>query len=108
MNKTRIYFLERIQQTKAGGHKIRKTPKMIQPLGKKGLAKVIAGVSASFGAYYLMHIGWMSYSRKREMELLEVAKKQIAEEYPELSPYVNLGKDDFDEYTEHYKKIIKH
>lgn len=81
---------------------------MIQPLGKKGLAKVIAAVSASFGAYFLMHLGWMSYSRKREIELLEVAKKQIAEEYPELSPYVNLGKDDFDEYMEHYKKIIKH
>lgn len=81
---------------------------MIQPLGKKGLAKVIAAVGAFSGAYFLMHVGWITYSQKREKELLEVAKKQIAEDYPELRPYVNLGKDDFDEYAEHYKKIIKH
>lgn len=81
---------------------------MIQFLGKKGLAKVIVVVSVFFGVYYLMYVGWMFYSRKREIELLEVVKKQVVEEYLEFSFYVNLGKDDFDEYMEYYKKIIKY
>lgn len=81
---------------------------MIQFLGKKGLGKVIVVVCVFFGVYYLMYVGWMFYSRKREIELLEVVKKQIVEEYLEFSFYVNLGKDDFDEYMEYYKKIIKY
>lgn len=81
---------------------------MIQFLGKKSLVKVIVVVSVFFGVYYLMYFGWMFYSRKREIELLEVVKKQIVEEYLEFSFYVNLGKDDFDEYMEYYKKIIKY
>lgn len=81
---------------------------MIQFLGKKGLVKIIVVVSVFFGVYYLMYFGWMFYSRKCEIELLEVVKKQIVEEYLEFSFYVNLGKDDFDEYMEYYKKIIKY
>jgi hypothetical protein len=67
------------------------------------IAKIGTWTGAFLGASYLIHVAWMEYSRQREMKLLEAAKKEIYDEYPELRPYVNLNRDDFNEYADQYK-----
>lgn len=65
-------------------------------------SKIGTLIGAFLGTSYLIHISWMEYCRQREMKLLEVAKKEVYDQYPELRQYVNLNKDDFNEYADQY------
>lgn len=69
--------------------------------------KLFTALAVGYGTIYMVRTWYYSYNREHEKQLMQVAKKQIYDEYPELRPYVNLDKDDFDEYDAQYQKIMK-
>lgn len=75
--------------------------------GNINIPKLGAVLTAFFGSWYLLHISWLKYSEEKEKKLLEIAKKEVYEKYPELRPYVNLDKDDFAEYKEKYAQKLE-
>lgn len=69
--------------------------------------KLFTTLAVGYGIIYMVRTWYYSYNREHEKQLMQVAKKQIYDEYPELRPYVNLDKDDFNEYEAQYQKIMK-